>query len=151
MSSEYIESSISQIKGRDLRYTPQFLVMLAPNILHPGKLAANIRHPVHEVLHTNHKQYPVDMQEGVEYHIVEHRLFNKLVTVDIVRQVQLAEGFIPRIKQLFDRSFYYGHAGFFPQPFKLTNRTFVKEGFDQEEHNQRVLLDAYTKSNFYRT
>lgn len=110
------------------------LLMWAPNVLNPQKLASNLRHPVHEVLHTHHIQHPITMKEGVEYHVVEHKLGPKLVTIDVVKPTPLARGVIPRIKQLFGKRFYFGHAEYFPEPFELVDRTFVRKGFDKEEH-----------------
>lgn len=113
--------------------------MWTPNILNPHKLVENIRHPLREVLHTSHKQYLVEMKEGVEYYVVEHRRFNKLETVDVVRPDTFAKGLIPRVKQLFNRTFYYGHNEYFPQPLRLVDRVFVGEGFNQEDHLRKVL------------
>lgn len=126
-------------KRSKLKDVSHLLLMSVPNLLNPNKLLANIRHPFREVLHTSHKQYPVEMKEGVEYHIVEHRRFNKLETVDIVTPDTFPKGLIPRAKQLFDRSFYYGHDKYFPQPFRLVDRTFVSDGFNQEEHLHKVI------------
>jgi len=66
-------------------------------------------------------------------------LFNRLVTVDVVERSAFAEGLIPRVKQLFRGDFYYGHDQYFPQPFKLIDRTFVKKGviLDREEHARK--------------
>lgn len=110
------------------------LQMWTPNFLNPKKLASNLRHPIHEVFHTSHIQYPIEMKEGVEYHVVEHKIGPKLVTIDVVKPTQLAKGIMPRVKQLFDSRFYYGHSQYFPEPFELVNRTFVKKGFDKEEY-----------------
>lgn len=121
----------SQKKSDRIEYA---LLMWTPNLLNPKKLASNLRHPVHEVLHTSHRQYPITMEEGVEYHVVEHKLGPKLVTIDIVKPSKFAKGVVPRMKQLFDSKFYYGHSQYFPQPFKLINRTFVRKGFDKEKH-----------------
>jgi len=115
--------------------------MVTPNLLNPRKLAANVRHPLREVFHTSHKQYPIEMKEGVEYHIVEHRRFSKLETVDVVSSDTFAKGLVPRLKQLFDTSFHYGHDKYFPKPFRLVDRTFVKNGFNQQEHLRKVLGD----------
>lgn len=113
--------------------------MCAPNFLNPRKLAANMSHPLREVFHTSHKQYPIEMEERTEYYIVEHIRFNKLETVDVVRSDIFSKGLIPRVKQLFDRKFYYGHDKYFPQPFRLVDRAFVRDGFNQEEHLRKVL------------
>ena len=113
------------------------LLMMTPNVLNLRKLVSNIRHPIHEILHTRHVQYPIAMEEGVEYHVVEHKLGPKLVTIDVIKPTPLARGVIPRMKQLFDSRFYYGHAEYFPQPFELVDRTFVRKGFDKEKHLQK--------------
>ncbi|KKR77004.1 MAG: hypothetical protein UU21_C0001G0058 [Candidatus Levybacteria bacterium GW2011_GWA2_40_8] len=126
-------------EGLRLRNAYHILLLWTPNIFHPQKLAANIRHPIGEVIHTSHKQRPVEMKEGVEYHVVEHRLVGKLVTVDVVTPTTFPKGIIPRVRQLFDIRFYYGHDRDFPHPFMLVNRTFVTAGFDQQTHLQRVL------------
>ncbi len=101
-------------KRPKLKDASHLFLMWTPNILNPGKLAANVRHPLREVFHTSHRQYPIDMKEGIEYYVVEHRRFTKLETVDVVRQDVFAKGLIPRVKQLFDRNFYYGHDQHFP-------------------------------------
>lgn len=138
MALSEISSSVPR-EGLKWKNAHHVALMWAPNILHPRKLAANLRHPVHEVFHTNHKQYAVEMQEGVEYHVVEHRLLDKLVTVDVVTPDSFPNGLVPRVKQLFDPKFYYGHDKYFPQPFKLVDRTFVTNGFNQDEHVKDVL------------
>lgn len=137
MVSTELTSSVPK-EGLQWRNAHHVVLMWTPNVLHPRKLAANLRHPVYEVLHTSHKQYPVEMKEGVEYHVVEHRLLNRLVTVDVVIPDVFPNGFIPRVKQLFDRRFYYGHDTYFPQPFRLVDRVFVSNGFNHEEHVRKV-------------
>ncbi len=132
------ELSFPQQRSK-LKDVSHLFLMWAPNLLNPSKLTANIRHPFREVLHTSHKQYPVEMKEGVEYYVVEHRRFDKLETVDVVRQDTFAQGLILRAKQLFDRNFYYGHDKYFSQPFRLVDRTFVEYGFNKEEHLRKVL------------
>ena len=117
------------------------VLMVTPNLLNPRKLAANIRHPFREVFHTNHKQYPVEMREGVEYHVVEHRRFGKLETVDIFVSDTFAQGLIPRVKQLLNATFYYGHDQYFPKPFRLVDRSFVGNGFDREAHLRKVFQE----------
>lgn len=115
------------------------LLLWMPNILNPHKLVANLRHPIGEVFHTNHKQRPVTVKDGVSYHVVEHRLIGKLVTVDIVTPTIYQEGLFPRLKQLFDRKFYYGHDKDFPHPFMLVNRTFVNSRFNEESHLDKII------------
>jgi hypothetical protein len=112
------------------------VLMITPNILHPQKLATNLRHPIHEVVHTKHRQYPL---EGTDNrYVVEHDFFGRLVTLDIVETDSFTQGLIPRVKQLFRPDFYYGHAEYFPQPFKLVNRTYItnQKGniFNSDEH-----------------
>ncbi len=136
--SRELESSIPQNKER-LKNAHHLALMWTPNLLNPPKLINNLRHPIGEVFHTKHTQYPVDMREGIEYHVVEHRMFDKLVTVDVIHQDTFPKGIIPRLKQLFDKDFYYGHDKFFPQPFRLINRTFVSDNFDLENHVQQIL------------
>ncbi len=128
-----------QKEGLKWKNAHHLVLMWAPNVLHPRKLAANLLHPIYEVVHTNHKHYPVEMREGIEYHVVEHRLRDRLVTVDVVIPDVFPNGVIPRLRQLFNRNFYYGHDRYFPQPFKLVNRTFVSDGFNQEEHVRGVI------------
>ncbi len=72
------------------------------NIFNPHKLVANLRHPIGEVFHTNHKQKSLIKSNRPDYYIVKHRLFGKLVTVDIVMPTTFQKGLIPRVKQLFD-------------------------------------------------
>lgn len=126
-------------KRAKLKDTTNLLLMWAPNLLNPNKLLANIRHPFRGIIHTSHKQYPIEMKEGDEYYVVEHRRFNKLETVDLVTPDTFPKGLIPRVKQLFDRNFYYGHDEYFAQPFRLVHRTFVSDGFNQQEHLRKVL------------
>ncbi|MBI4097252.1 MAG: hypothetical protein HY428_02435 [Candidatus Levybacteria bacterium] len=126
-------------EGLQWKNAHHVVLMLAPNILHPIKLAANLRHPIHEFVYTSHKQYAVDMREGVEYHVVEHNFLGRLVTLDVVTPDSFPRGFVPRVKQLFDRRYYYGHGRYFPQPFMLVNRTFVTDGFNQEEYIREVI------------
>lgn len=123
------------LRKRKFDKSGHLLLMWTPNFLNPNKLASNMRHPVFEVTHTSHVQYK--MEEGAEYYVVEHKVFRKVVTVDIVEPSSFERRFVPRIKQLFDRSFYYGHAEYFPKPFKLVNRTFVRKGFDKKMHLQK--------------
>lgn len=132
-------SSIAPNEGLKWKNAHHLVFMWTPNVLHLKKLAANLRHPIHEIIHTNHKHYPVEMKEGVEYHIVEHRLLGRLVTVDVVTPDVFSNGVVPRLRQLFNRDFYYGHDKYFPQPFKLVNRVFVTDGFNQEEHVRKVI------------
>lgn len=131
-------SSISY-KGLDWSNAHHLPLVLAPNVLNPAKLLANLRNPVNEFLHTSHKQYPVELKENTEYHLVEHRLGEDLVTVDIVVPQRFASGYINRARQLFETDFYYGHDKYFPQPFRLIDRTFVSDGFDVEEYIQEVM------------
>jgi hypothetical protein len=117
------------------------LLLWAPNIFNPRKLVANLRHPIGEVFHTNHKQRPFAIKKGTPYYVVEHRLFGHLVTVDVVIPTTFPKGLLPRIKQLFDRKFYYGHDKDFPQPFMLVNRTFVDECEFNEKTHLRSLVN----------
>ncbi|MBI2621342.1 MAG: hypothetical protein HYW63_01690 [Candidatus Levybacteria bacterium] len=114
------------------------LLLWTPNIFNPYKLIANLRHPIGEVFHTNHKQRPVKRTDETQYYIVEHRLFGRLVTVDVVIPTTFQKGIILRIKQLFNRRFYYGHDRDFPRPFILVNRTFVNDDFDQKRFLKRM-------------
>lgn len=109
--------------------------MALPNIFHPKKLARNLRHPISEVLHTCHKQYPIG-EDGL--HVVEHRLFGKLVTVDVVKEDRFVNGVGGRLQQLFRPDFYYGYGDYFPHPFQLIERTYVNGTvFDYNHHIQR--------------
>jgi hypothetical protein len=126
-------------EGLSFRNSHHLGLMWTPNIFHPVKLASNIRHPIGEVLHTRHTQEPVELREGTEYHLVEHYFGRKLVTVDIVTPQAQQQG-MDRFKQLMQRDFYYGHADFFPQPFRLINRTFVNSSsFDITEYVDGVM------------
>lgn len=120
-------------------YLPDLLLMWTPNIFNPNKLIDNITNPIGEVFHTKHIQYPV--KDDPSKYIVEHKLFGKLVTVDLVERDRFRNGPILRLKQLFDRRFYYGHAQEFPKAFRLISRTFVQnpEEFDVQEHAKRIL------------
>lgn len=115
------------------------LLLWTPNILNPHKLFANLRHPIGEVFHTNHKQLPLERKKRAEYYVVEHRLLDKLVTVDVVTPTSFSNGLVLRIKQLFDRNFYYGHDKDFPQPFILVNRTFVEGGFNEKDYSKKIV------------
>ncbi len=64
--------SLTPKEKSKLKNAHHLILMWTPNLLNPHKLAANIRHPLREVFHTSHKQYPVEMKEGVEYYIVKH-------------------------------------------------------------------------------
>ncbi len=126
-------------EGLKLRNAHNLLLLWTPNILNPHKLFANLRHPIHEVFHTNHKQRPIERKKHAQYYVVEHRLRDRLVTVDVVSPTQFPKGLIPRVKQLFDRNFYYGHDRDFPQPFTLINRTFVRGEFNEENYSKRIV------------
>lgn len=102
-----------------------FFLMLVPNILNPNKLAANLRHPVHEMLHTSHKQY---FDEDSRFYVVEHYLFGRVVTVDAITESFSPAGFWNRVTHLFRKDFYYGHAEYFPKRFRLIKRWHVKNG-----------------------
>lgn len=130
----------SKIPTRGVRVDNAYHLALVwtPNILNPHKLLANVTNPVGEVLHTRHNQYPVEIIRGQEYHVVEHMLLNKLTTVDIIRESVFASGFLPRIKQLMGRDFYYGHDKYFPEPFQLVDRTFIGSGFHMGRHLEKL-------------
>ena len=117
--------------GVKLANAYHLFLMALPNILNPHKLAVNVRHPIHEVIHTGHRQYPL----GETTHVVEHVLFERLVTVDVIEEDTFPKGLISRVKQLFRRDFYYGHCEYFPQPFRLVERKYVNgNGFNLDEH-----------------
>ena len=120
------------------------LLLWTPNILNPHKLFANLRHPIGEVVHTNHKQHPIERKKRAQYYVVEHRLLDRLVTVDVVTPTEFPKGFIPRVKQLFDRNFYYGHDRDFPRPFTLINRTFVDGDFNEQDYSRKI-MGSYKK------
>ena len=88
--------------------------MVTPNLLNPRKLAANVRHPLREVFHTSHKQYPIEMKEGVEYHIVEHRRFSKLETVDVVSSDTFAKGLVHGLSNCLIQAFTMDTINIFP-------------------------------------
>lgn len=131
-------------EGLRLKNAHNLLVLWAPNILNPYKLAANLRHPIGEVIHTSHKQDKVAMIEGIEYDVVEHMLGKKLVTIDVVALDSYQQELIARLRQIFGRRFYLGHDRDFPQPFSLVRRDFVKSGsgFDKDAHVQGVLNEV---------
>ncbi len=131
MSSEMLNHRANE-GGLRWGYTYHLLFMVLPNILHPKKLAKNIMHPIGEVLHTHHKQYPIGEDS---LHVVEHRLFGKLVTIDVVREDTFANGIRGRLRQLFKEDFYYGHCEYFPRPFQLVDRTCIEGNvFDYNGH-----------------
>ena len=100
--------------------------MWVPNLLHPGKLANNLKNPIGEVFHTKHSQYPLDSDSKV--FAVEHELFGRKVTLDIVKPAKFPRAWLLKTMQLFDPKFYYGHANYFPQAFELVDRTFLPKG-----------------------
>ncbi len=107
-------------------------LLVLPNILNPYKLVTNLRHPIHEVLHSQHEQYPIGDQ-GL--HVVKHEFLGRVVTVDLIKETEFAEGFIPRLRQLFSRDFYYGHCEYFPRPFRLVDRSYMStNGGDFDQH-----------------
>lgn len=126
-------------EGLNLRNAHNLLLLWTPNIFNPYKLLANLRHPIGEVIHTNHKQKPIEKKERAQYYVVEHRLFEKLVTVDVITPTTFPKGFVPRIRQLFDKNFYYGHDRDFPQPFTLINRTFVAGRFNEKDYSKKIV------------
>ena len=75
--------------GIKIENAAHLLMMWTPNVLNPHKAIENLKHPIYEVFHTKHKQYPIG--EGSLF-IVEHILFNHLVTVDVVERSTFAEG-----------------------------------------------------------
>ena len=123
--------------------SPQLLLMILPNLLNPRKLLNNICYPIHEVLHTKHKQYPLETHDGV--YVVEHDFLGRLVTVDFVREERFAVSPLQRLRQLFDRNFYYGHAQYFPRPFRLIERIYVQNGsFNLEEYLREISEQNFT-------
>jgi hypothetical protein len=138
MALSKIESSIPR-EGLRLKNVYHLGFMWAPNLLNPNKLLVNLRHPIREVFHTSHRQEPVEMLEGVEYHLVEHLVGDRLVTVDIIKSDTFPKGITSRLKHLFDNNFYYGHANYFPLPFRLINRTYVNSDFSKKDYIEREL------------
>ena len=63
VSSERASSVSEERSG--WKSTHHLVLMVIPNLLNPRKLVANIRHPLREVFHTSHKQYPIEMNEGL--------------------------------------------------------------------------------------
>ena len=126
----------------NLRNGFHLLLMCVPNIFHPRKALNNLRHPVHEVFHTKHKQYPIEANPDI--HVVEHTLFGRLVTVDVIRRSRFPKPLILRFKQLFERDFYYGHAQYFPKPFRLIDRTYIEDAksFNVNSHVSKILESA---------
>ena len=128
--------SVENNEGLRLNNTHHLFLMILPNLLHPRKLARNVRHPIFEVLHKGQRQQPIEA--GKDRYIVEHTLFGKLVTVDIVDRDVFPEGLLARARQLFREDFYYGHNEYFTQAFRLCDRTYVTgEIFNYEEHINR--------------
>ncbi len=126
------------------RIAPHAFLMVLPNLLHPHKLVANIRHPIYEVVHTGHKQYPLETDDR---HVVEHSIFGRLVTIDVIDRDEFPKGLVPRVKQLFRKDFYYGHCEYFPQPFRLVDRTYVNGNiFDYQEHIRKFRKSGFESS-----
>jgi len=133
-------------------------LVVLPNILNPWKLASNLRHPIHEVLHTKHRQYPAEGYPGL--YVVEHEFFGRVVTIDIVEtKPELSDlGDLVGLvlpKDLFRRDFYVGHADYFPErfweddlvmpQFWLHRRFYVgKHEFSLEEELSRAYLNKRT-------
>lgn len=135
MSSECYIPPPNNTEGLKWSNAYHLLLMALPNIFHPKKLARNLRHPIGEVLHTRHNQYSIG-EDGL--HVVEHLLFGRLVTVDVVKEDRFVNGIGGRLQQLFRPDFYYGHGDYFPHPFRLVDRTFVDGTvFDYNQHLQR--------------
>ncbi len=136
---EAVNPPVFEHTGGNLKNGFHLLLMWAPNIFHPKKLLNNLRHPIGEVLHTRHEQYSVE--GNPEVYAVEHELFGRLVTVDIVRRSRFPKPLLLRMKQLFNGDFYYGHAEYFPEAFRLIDRTFVEDGanFDVEGHVKKIV------------
>lgn len=126
------------------------LIMAMPNLLNRRKLRANIRHPIGEVFHTSHEQIKVAMLADKEYDMVKHYLGKKLVTVDIVVLDSYRRGVLAKARQIFDDKFYLGHEKDFPQPFRLVDRHFVREGsgFDQDAYAQNILNQIRENPDF---
>lgn len=53
MALSEIASSVPK-EGLKLKNVHHLPLMWTPNLLHPRKLAANLRHPIGEVFHTSH-------------------------------------------------------------------------------------------------
>ncbi len=138
---ELANPQIYDPKKGNLKNVLHLLLMWTPNILNPSKAFSNLRNPVGEVIHTKHSQYLVEENNpSKDIYVVEHLLRGKLVTVDLVRRDRFPKPWLLRLKQLFEKDFYYGHAQYFPQPFRLIDRTFVsEEPFDIKEYAKKVL------------
>ncbi len=140
MALSEINSAIPKegLRWRNAYHLP---LMWLPNVVNPRKLIRNLHAPITEVLHTSHIQYPVAMEEGIEYFVVEHRLGAMDITVDVVTPDVFPKGLVSRVRQLFDPKFYYGHADYFPHPFKLVDRTDAGkiEFGKKEEHVRKVI------------
>jgi hypothetical protein len=119
--------------------------MWLPNAANPYKLWLNLSDPIGQMIHDSHKQHPVAMVDGIEYDMVEHYLRGKLRTIDVVARDEYRQGFLPRVRQIFDRRFYMGHDRNFPQAFRLINRTIVKpgSGFDKDAHVREVVNSVH--------
>ncbi len=123
--------------GLRLRNAHHLLLMMLPNLFNLFKLVANIRHPIYEVIHSSHNQYQIN---GSSLYVVEHFLFGRLVTVDVVEIDSFPLGLIKRALQLFKRDFYYGHCEYFPQPFRLLDRKYVRrEDFSIDKYLERFI------------
>lgn len=91
------------------------LFMLAPNIFILSKLCQNLRHPIHEWIHTQHEQLP--LEEIPNLYLVKHYFFSRLVTLDVIKRVEDGH-----------RGDYYGHCDYFPQTFNLMERIYIRDG-----------------------
>ena len=100
-----------------------YFLMILPNILNLEKLYNNIRQPIHEFIHTYHRQYQSKQDPSI--FVVEHEFFNKLVTIDIIRRDEDSDLLMPRLKRLFASDYYYGHNEYFPNSFKLEERVYI--------------------------
>ncbi len=98
------------------------------NFFLPRNIVKNLKNPIPETIHTSHKQHSI----GRGNYIVEHYLFDKLVTTDLIKKDPFKDNLLDVIKQVFKKDFYYGHAEYFPKPFVLIKREYINQDFNKE-------------------
>ena len=126
------------LTSRNFRHA---VLLLLPNLFRPDKLYQNLRHPVHEWLHTRPRQYPV--KSTLDLHVVEHEFRGRLVTVDLVEARADTGTLSEHLGRIWKKDFYYGHCHYFPQPFRLIKRHYIQDGHGRLES----ILGEYFRDN----